>query len=458
MAGSSTRACVLRGPWRGVAGVAGPSMRVQLSPATRARCVPGPALMKDTGAQAARSMGVEAHLASGDASPSHVVVEAQLTDDMMYLQTPLPGQPGLHTVGVGLHSSVGDLVGAVVAIDDSIDDVTVLSLEGTPVARSAPVWQLAKRRWSLRMDDVSIHVRPPANGLGVWVPQPMLDDAYARVVEGLRAIPERTTTFNNFLSLCRKALADAAPSHGAEAAIFDNKELLELCGRWKTSLHQQGVILHFDASHDSELRETLFLQPHTMKMDLIDGLDVDGDTLRRELELARSDLALLRAELSDALSVQAEIDSRASKYVSRVTALVGLGMAGQFAGLAALVYEVSWDVMEPAIYFLGLGYSVVFYGFFLKFKMDPEYDNMFGTLLRWRKQKLYAREDFDEAELEILRDSVRRKIGDINLLWHRLAGDSALELQDEKVDGPEESADGGEAAADGADEATKTQS
>jgi len=354
--------------------------------------------------------------------PSHVTVEAQLTDDTLYLQTPLPGMPGIHTLGIGLESSVGDLMSSVGAMDDSVRDLNVLSLEGTPVARSAPVWQLVKRRWSLHMDDVSVHVRPPKDGLGVWVPQPMLDDAYARVVEALHDIPERTTTFNNFLSLCRKALADAAPAHGAERAIFDNKELLELCGRWKTSLHQQGVILHFDASQDSQLRETLFLQPHSLKSDLISGLDVDGHTLRQELKLARSDLGLLRGQLADALATQEAIDARAQKYVGRLTALTGLGMIGQFGGLAYLVYTVSWDVMEPLIYFLGLGYGVVFYGFFLKTKMDPEFDNIFGAILRWRKNKLYERDNFDPTELDVLRDSVRRKTGDIHILWNRLAG------------------------------------
>lgn len=354
---------------------------------------------------------------------SGITVSVSKTGSGITVNTPLPHLPGVHHVSVKPEDTVDEFIAALARLDDSKDvaDAAVRTTDGRVIARSTPMWQVARTPWVLSMGELEVAVAASEGaGAGLEVPQQQLDEAYVAVTQALLAIPERTTTFQNFMSLCRKALSDVAPSAaGAQEVLFNNKQLVELATSWKHSLHQQGVILHFDSAADNNLRETLFLQPHKLTADLMKGLDIGATALRSEIARTREELAMLETQLEEALATKGPLDVAAHKYTRRMAWLSGLGMVGQFVGLGALVYEVSWDVMEPAIYFLGLGYSVAFAAFFLRYKSDPEFDNIFGTMRAWRTKKLYEGAGFDPAVVGILEDSVARKRGDLNLLVHR---------------------------------------
>ena len=83
-------------------------------------------------------------------------------------------------------------------------------------------------------------------------------------------------------------------------------------------------------------------------------------------------------------------------------------------------YTVSWDVMEPFIYFLDLGYVMLFYVFFLRTSQDPNFDNIFGNVYNWQLRKRLDKCGYSETELERLDKLVDERSEDLSVLLSRL--------------------------------------
>ena len=83
-------------------------------------------------------------------------------------------------------------------------------------------------------------------------------------------------------------------------------------------------------------------------------------------------------------------------------------------------YTVSWDVMEPFIYFLDMGYVMLFYLFFLRTSQDPNFDNMFGNVYSWQLKKRLAKAGYDEATVSSLSATLADKQVELNVLHSRV--------------------------------------
>lgn len=88
----------------------------------------------------------------------------------------------------------------------------------------------------------------------------------------------------------------------------------------------------------------------------------------------------------------------------------GLTMAmGQLLGFGTLIYGVySWDVMEPITYMTGAFYACVGMGFFLKYRNDFEWGNVYDIFREKKFNKLCRVRDLDMERLKFLDDYVKK--------------------------------------------------
>ena len=116
----------------------------------------------------------------------------------------------------------------------------------------------------------------------------------------------------------------------------------------------------------------------------------------------------LRAELTRLSDVGSALLRRAARQVRAGAWLFGTGMVAQWGIIFQLVYETSWDVMEPICYFISTGYAVLGYMFYMWTRRDPAAGNMWNVLLEKRRATLHRR----ETELpEELRDVAAYEAG-----------------------------------------------
>lgn len=67
----------------------------------------------------------------------------------------------------------------------------------------------------------------------------------------------------------------------------------------------------------------------------------------------------------------------------------------------------SWDIVEPMVYFMDLGASIVFsYHFMVTYKNYSK-KNFFNFIKQRELEKIYANENFPAKELERLEDQMK---------------------------------------------------
>lgn len=100
---------------------------------------------------------------SPSALSPQLVVRNAAAGGRLALPLPLPGRPGLTRVALGgANETVGDALAAVRAADATLKAVELTTPEGTRVARSVALAELAAMRFCLRLDRVSVLVETGA--------------------------------------------------------------------------------------------------------------------------------------------------------------------------------------------------------------------------------------------------------------------------------------------------------
>ena len=76
--------------------------------------------------------------------------------------------------------------------------------------------------------------------------------------------------------------------------------------------------------------------------------------------------------------------------------------------------------MEPFIYFLDMGYVMLFYLFFLRTSKDPNFDNIFGNMYNWQLTKRLKKAGYDQEVVDGLSATVDSKVQELNVLYSRV--------------------------------------
>lgn len=178
-------------------------------------------------------------------------------------------------------------------------------------------------------------------------------------------------TYEEFLQL--------AQDQGAAAT---SKESRDLCD----TLIASGVFFRYG--------NVVYLNPNEIA-------DVVKSSLPDSVAKTRQLVNELERELEPLEKEKCELEGRATRVSDRLLQAGLFFLVAQFGLLLRLTFwDLSWDVMEPAVYFLTLGYGIGFYVYFLYMKEDYQHtsvhDNVKGYYLRKAKT-------FDASKYERLR-------------------------------------------------------
>jgi hypothetical protein len=193
------------------------------------------------------------------------------------------------------------------------------------------------------------------------------------VQQDLKLLEKPTITVNQYLDIAK----------GNGLSPDDSMNLLKAMG-------DCGQILHFGDSSDESLRQQIFL-----------NLDELAAVVQSQVHLSRKEtLEAQVTELESALEHEKKhvevIDKKAAMYANLVT-YGGLGiLCVQFVVFFDLVwFTLSWDIMEPIVFFFGQFNALLAYLYFIAMKQDHSLEGMWSNLYASRRKSLMTREGID---------------------------------------------------------------
>lgn len=401
------------------------------------------------------------------------------------MTAPLPGV-GVQTITLEATQTVNDVLASVQALlGDSSARVRLRSPSGAKLAGRTAVHSFVGSPWRLDIDGFVIGASSARDAVATAFSRSELGVAFERLRAALLALESPRISVPAFEVMCRDALEsnpemddDAAASGGlgpldangagrgggggGESEELSAEQVGAISRRWKLALEEEGVLLHFSHAVEQQLRHTIFVQPN-LTGDVLLALDVGGELLREDIARRRTEVAELQESLERMRDLRVPAERGAHRFMNGLCYVATTGMVAQFSWLAHRVYvlharrrrgggwagvgrrwqacgrgdsqgvhvraavtryTVSWDVMEPFIYFLDMGYVMLFYLFFLRTSQDPNFDNMFGNAYNWQLQKRLRKAGYDDGEVQRLTEAIAEKQQELSVLYSRL-GSSA---------------------------------
>ena len=267
---------------------------------------------------------------------SLISIPAKSYEKTWSVKMPLLSIPGVQDIS--LHkseTSVDALSRAIKSIDDTVTNVSVTNSDGVPYAVSTPVSILPSLYIGITDNTTSLKFKIETGPN----PEASVDDDSLDFHRFSQSLKQRTTR-----SLTREEFIK-------DATLNYNAKDTNVALTWLRALERRRILYN--------VNNTLVLA-HSVPTDSTKkALDIQNTlvtTLRREKE---SELRALEAQLSKALAIEAEITKKAEKLLLKYKWLVFLGLNAQFGGMAYLVWDVlSWDVVEPLTYFMGLSAAI----------------------------------------------------------------------------------------------------
>eukprot|EP00210_Caulerpa_lentillifera_P002619 g2506.t1 len=143
-----------------------------------------------------------------------------------------------------------------------------------------------------------------------------------------------------------------------------------------------------------------FRYGHIVYLKPSDVVDVIKSALPDSVKRTEEIVMKLNQELEPLQKEKQELEKKTARTSDRIL-VAGLGfLVIQFFGLMRLTFwDFSWDVIEPAAYFLTLGYGIGFYVYYLLKKEDYQHSSVERTIRRYYYNKA---EKYDAAKYEAL--------------------------------------------------------
>jgi len=172
-------------------------------------------------------------------------------------------------------------------------------------------------------------------------------------------------------------------------------EVAEAC----RTLQAAGVIIR--------LEDVVYLHPSELTRDVLRALPTVPSSV---FGVTEEEMRELEAEL---VAMHAEIEKAAASARFNSNTIVGAGLlllCTQLAVFVRLTYvELSWDVMEPLSYFVGVGNAILVYIYFMVYKRDFTFGDWSTRLhdhFRWKNIRLRG---IDHGRYTQLLRKLRRK-------------------------------------------------
>lgn len=164
------------------------------------------------------------------------------------------------------------------------------------------------------------------------------------------------------------------------------------------TLQDAGVII--------KLEDVVYLHPSQLTRDVLKVLPGVPSSV---FGVSKEELEGLEAELAE---MQAAMEKAAAKARFNSNAIVGSGLlllCAQLAVFIRLTYvELSWDVMEPVSYFVGVFNAILVYIYFMLYKRDFSFDDWSTRLTSHFRQKDIENRGIDYARYKSLLKKLRK--------------------------------------------------
>ncbi|KAJ3339636.1 hypothetical protein HDU93_007963 [Gonapodya sp. JEL0774] len=132
-------------------------------------------------------------------------------------------------------------------------------------------------------------------------------------------------------------------------------------------------------------------------------------TFEEHVAPLRKQIEDISARLTQQDSLKQECDKAADLLSRRVGWLGFSGFAAYWGTAVYLVYGPSdWDMMEPITYFVGTGFGLVAYLWYMITRSEYSYTSLTATAADSRRAFMYRSKGFDQSEYEGLKDRMRR--------------------------------------------------
>ncbi|CAM9820514.1 unnamed protein product [Ectocarpus sp. 6 AP-2014] len=317
----------------------------------------------------------------------------------MTVPLPLPGLAGLTDVSVSLDTTVREFVSELMARDKSLTGVDVANADGNKVAACTSMADIATRGLLVSLGGRS-RIRVLSSGGGdhhaTEVPEP---EVYTLIQAEVVQAGRVTLTRDSLDELCAKMYRKGNPEK--VTTTLDPM----LADGWLNALVEDGLVFTADKGR------MVLLNPSGpgVSDEIARALRKDDQLIDLKVSALRQQLNALYSEDARLQGIRDILIAKAQRQVTLKKGAVLAFMTAQFGTLAYCVYEVySWDVMEPATYFLMLSYSVGSSLYFSTKNREASFENLEGVALKRSEAKLksahgYSRTSHDEVKGEIKR-------------------------------------------------------
>ncbi|CAM9563566.1 unnamed protein product, partial [Hapterophycus canaliculatus] len=316
--------------------------------------------------------------------------------------------PGLTAVTVPVDVPVRDFVKQLMALDKSLTHVDVANADGHKVAACTAMADVATRGLLVSLGGRSRIRVVSGGGDAVDATEVPAPEIYALVQAEIVRAGRVTLPRRSLDALCAKVFWEARPDKAS--GTLDPL----LADGWLNALVENGLAFTADKGRK------VLLNPSGP------GLSHEiASALRRDDELIDLKVSGLRRQLHDLYAEDARLQeirntlvAKAHRNVTLKKGAVLAFMTAQFGTLSYLVYEVySWDVMEPATYFLMLSYSVGSSLYFSTKKREASFDNLEDVAIKKLEAKLKsAHAGYSRTSHEGLKEEIKRYQDAIKLL------------------------------------------
>ncbi|OQS01859.1 hypothetical protein THRCLA_05695 [Thraustotheca clavata] len=331
---------------------------------------------------------------------------------------PLPGKSGLTKLDLEAvpatkyeRDSVGHFIATLKSIDPSLTTVSLTTLDGVTVAKSASLKALAPVPMLLRLNTATLALEK--EGLQDDMDQMSSETESAAFGTVKRYIERDTRTaipIEQFYTMCKNVGADDSTSK-----------------KWLAEFQRRNLVLHYDQSKDEALRSTVILRPNKGESfsAFQTALDPVLYNLKHERMATESRILDVQEEWRKAATIDADL-RKAAKTAPNVQKFAALGFITTFyGGLAYTVWDVySWDIMEPITYFIGFSYVVASSFYHTKTKAESTYPNMWNRSYQKKLIALYNEKKFDPSSIDQLLaqiDGLKKDVQVLRLLEGKTA-------------------------------------
>ncbi|CAM9713484.1 unnamed protein product, partial [Pylaiella littoralis] len=325
---------------------------------------------------------------------------------VMTISLPLPGLPGLTAVSVPVDVPVRDFVNELKALDKSLAEVDISNADGNKVARCTAMADVARRGLLISLDGGS-RIRVESGGVdhgATEVPQP---EVYALVQAEIIRAGRVTLTRDGLDALCDNVRREVNPEEAHET--LDPI----LADGWLNALVEDGLVFTADKGR------VVLLNPSGpgVSDEIASALRRDDELIDLKVNGLRQKLNAMHLEDARLQAIRNVLIAKARRVVTLKKSAVLAFMTAQFGILAYCVYEVfSWDVMEPATYFLMLSYSVGSSLYFSTKNREASFGNLEDVAIRKSEAKLKSVHGYSATAHVALKEEIKRYQDAVELL------------------------------------------